>query len=96
MTQILRALPVLALLAVAACEPVPPTESPPLPPAEDACGAAALQTLLGQDESVLASMTFPEPTRVYTQGDPLTMDFSPSRLNIELDAGGTIVRVWCG
>jgi hypothetical protein len=92
-----RALPVIALLAVAACEPVPPpVETPPLPPGEDACGASALQTLVGQDRGVLAAMTFPEPVRVYAQGDALTMDFNPDRLNIELGEGGAIARVWCG
>jgi hypothetical protein len=96
MVPILRALPVLAVVALAACEPVAPVQSPPVPPPEDACGALALQGLVGEDAGVLASMTLPAPVRSYTTGDALTMDFNPARLNIESDPGGTIVRVWCG
>jgi hypothetical protein len=96
MAMTLRPLPALAILALSACEPVTPVQSPPVPPPEDACGALALQGLVGQDASVLASMTFPAPMRAYTTGDALTMDFNPARLNVESDPGGTIVRVWCG
>jgi hypothetical protein len=34
--------------------------------------------------------------RYYTQGDAITMDFSPARLNVEIGADGRIKRFWCG
>jgi len=36
------------------------------------------------------------PIRYYTQGDPITMDFSPARLNVELGEDGRIKRFRCG
>ena len=62
----------------------------------DECGAAALQDLVGQDSSVLESMAFPERTRVLEHNQPMTMDHSLTRLNIQSDADGVIARVWCG
>lgn len=94
MTRILLALP--AVLTLAACEPMPPVESPPLPPAEDACGASDLLGLLGQDRSALDGLALPEPVRIYGTGDALTMDFNPNRLNIEIGPEGTILAVTCG
>lgn len=86
----------LSTAVLAGCVPVeqPPID-PGLPPA-DACGAPGLQGLVGQDRRVLASMTFPSPTRVIEPGMAVTMDYNPTRLNIELDAGGRIIRVTCG
>lgn len=66
------------------------------PPAGDACGAAALQDLVGQPASVLAAMTFPAPTRVIRPGQAVTMDYNPARLNIEVNAAEIIFRVGCG
>ena len=36
------------------------------------------------------------PIRYYTQGDPITMDFSPARLNVELGKDGRIKLFRCG
>jgi hypothetical protein len=36
------------------------------------------------------------PIRYYTQGDPITMDFSPARLNVELGPDGRIKLFRCG
>ncbi|MDT8858071.1 I78 family peptidase inhibitor [Paracoccaceae bacterium Fryx2] len=87
----------LALFVLAAC--VPATETPPtLPPApsENACGAAALQGLVGQSARVLRTMKFAGPTRIIRPGMGVTMDYSPDRLNIEIDARERISRVSCG
>lgn len=62
----------------------------------DACGASALQELLGQDSSVLQTMDLSEPFRVIRPGDAVTMDFNPHRLNIDLDGAGLIATVRCG
>ena len=78
-----------ALLALAACEAAPP------PDAADACGAAGYQSLVG---APLAAVTLPADLndRVIRPGEAVTLDFRPDRLNLELDADGTIVRVYCG
>jgi len=63
---------------------------------ENACGAAGLQTLLGQPASVLETMRFANPVRVIRPGMAVTMDFNPARLNIEVDAAEEITRISCG
>lgn len=60
------------------------------------CGAPALQHLVGQNRSVLATMRFSQPVRIVQAGEPVTMDFSANRLNIIYDASGRIIRVSCG
>lgn len=94
MTNPSLAFPLLAL-ALAACEPV--AAVPPLPdPGGDACGASGYRAWIGQDASVVEGAGLAGPVRVYHQGDALTMDFSPTRLNVELDADGRIIRIHCG
>ena len=87
--------PMVAVLCLAGCVsgPMAPDDSDPGP---DTCGTAGMQGLVGQDRSVLAAMTLPEGTRVIRPGQPVTTDYSPQRLNIDLDARGRIVRLWCG
>lgn len=77
---------------LAACEPTQP-EPAPLP--EDACGAAGYQTLIGAS---LAAASFPAGLnmRVIRPGDMVTMDYRADRMNVELDADGRIVKIFCG
>jgi hypothetical protein len=82
-----------ALALLAACQ-MDRDRMPPLTDPEQAC--VPDRTLIGQPESVLAAMTFPEGTRIYRSGDALTMDYRPDRLNIEIGADGTIIAVSCG
>ncbi|NUB44681.1 hypothetical protein GEU84_009825 [Fertoebacter nigrum] len=89
------ALAMTAAAALAACQ----METPPAPPAdlpENACGAAALQNLVGQPASVLETMRFAATTRIIRPDMAVTMDFSPERLNIEIDRAEMISRVACG
>lgn len=81
------------LLALAACEPLVVV---PVPGTPDTCGAAALQTLIGQPVSVLDTTRFSQPVRIIPPGTAVTMDYNPARLNIETDAQGRITRVYCG
>jgi hypothetical protein len=81
-----------AILILAACVPEEPNIALP---AEDACGAAALQQLLGapvadQDFSAIAAR------RIMADGSPMTMDYRADRLNVTYDAQGRITRIWCG
>lgn len=67
----------------------------PKPPA-GSCGADALQGLVGQPAGVLETMRFGQVVRVIHPGMAVTMDYSPDRLNIEVDADKIISRVSCG
>lgn len=65
------------------------------------CGADKLDRWLNvlptqtvKDE--IAATVGERAIRYYTQGDPITMDFSPSRLNVELGADGRIKLFRCG
>jgi hypothetical protein len=87
---------IASTLLLAACQ-MPVADPPAETPAEDACGAAAFQHLVGARATAAEGMTAPGPVRVFRTGQPVTMDHRPDRLNIELDARGrTVVRVFCG
>lgn len=93
--QVGAALLVAVLLAACVTREVPvPTPLPPSGP--DACGTSGMQDLVGRNRSVLAAMTLPMGSRVIEPGMPITKDYSAQRLNLDLDARGRIVRVWCG
>jgi hypothetical protein len=46
--------------------------------------------------AVSAFADLPAGARVIRPGDAVTEDFSPARLNIDLDATDRIARAWCG
>ena len=79
---------IVALLA--ACQPERPEDA-----GLASCGADALQGLVGKPADVLLGMTFDADTRILRPGMPVTMDYRPDRLNIEIDADERIVRVHC-
>ncbi len=85
------------VLVLQAC--VAPAEAPrPGTPAPEvaACGAAALQGLVGQSARVLETMRFGVVTRVIRPGMAVTMDYSPGRLNIRVNGQEVITHVECG
>jgi hypothetical protein len=84
--------PLVAVL-LAGCVPIGVT---PGTPGGDTCGSAAWQSYLGQPSAVLHSVRFQQPVRIIPAGAPVTQDFSPQRLNFDLDIRGNVVRVWCG
>ncbi|MBJ2153693.1 I78 family peptidase inhibitor [Paracoccus sp. IB05] len=91
-------LPLCAGLALSACVPAPPADSTPsLPaPGDDTCGARAAGHLIGQDQAMLASLAGRrDPMRVISPGQAVTMDYIQTRLNVELDAAGKIIRMSC-
>ena len=74
-------------------------QSRPAPPPDeaDACGASHYQWLVGRPRSAIP----PEPAgarwRIACTGCPITMDYSPGRLNIFYDSGTErIDEVRCG
>lgn len=88
------ALAALLPLALAACveEAPPPREVG----GEDACGAAALQHLVGQPASALDGVALPASFRLIRPGMAVTMDYSAERLNVLLDDSDVIEAITCG
>ena len=64
--------------------------------AGDACGAEALQPLVGTSVGTLDPATLPEPNRVLFPGQAATTDFQDERLNVEIGADDRVARVFCG
>ena len=95
MTSIFRL--VFATLLLAACTQVlsPDLISDPEPD-PNVCGAVELQGLVGQRANMLDTMRFSQPTRIIRPGESVTMDYSPNRLNIEINEAERIATVSCG
>jgi hypothetical protein len=85
-------LPVALSLALAACAPVVVVPGGDT----DACGASSFQNLVGQHQSVLDGLRFSQPVRIIPEDGVVTMDYSATRLNFQLDGAGRIVRIYCG
>lgn len=83
------------VILLAACQAEQPD---PLPDAAaDACGAAPLQELVGQELAAFTAL--PErttPTRIIGPDTAVTMDYRPERLNVEHDGDDIITRITCG
>jgi hypothetical protein len=69
----------------------------------DDCGASALQSRIGQPVAQgaggtsIGGVAVSAPAiRVIAPGQPVTQDYSTSRLNLDVDASGRLVRPWCG
>jgi hypothetical protein len=90
----------------AASTPAPsPASASPAPADTEAddsdCGADKLGRWLNvlptePIKAAIAEAVGERPIRYYTQGDPITMDFSPARLNVELGVDGRIKVFRCG
>ena len=91
-----RAIPLLfcAPFLLSACVMEPVTE--PLVDNLASCGADDLQYLVGNPGVILDGMRFSQDVRVISYGMAVTMDYSPTRLNIWLDRRDVIERVTCG
>lgn len=95
----MRAALLSACAAVLAACAQPPSAPPP--PAAGTCNAAAAQFAVGQPGSAqLASRAMhaagAQRFRWLRPGEVVTMEFDATRLNLELDAGGKVIRVRCG
>jgi len=93
------ALTAAAGLALDACAPVDDGGSSPMPPQDgpDQCKASRYQRYIGRNRSELPSRPAGEVWRVTCTTCPVTMDYSPGRLNILFEeSSGTIREVKCG
>lgn len=88
----------LLLASVAACSGLTDGDAPAVDVAvaDDACGAAGLQTLVGTSVGTLDPSTLPEPRRIIFPGQAVTMDLVAERLNVEIGADDQVSRVYCG
>lgn len=82
-----------AIMLLTACLPEEPSSALP---AEDACGAAALQALVGAPVADQDFTGIGAARRIMADGSPMTMDYRADRLNVTYDAAGRITRIWCG
>jgi len=96
---------VAAIVPMQACRAAsPPTAETPMPSdpsAKGSCRLDAVQGYVGQepsDQTVAEIFTKSQAKRLRLihAGEMVTMDFSPDRLNIELDKSGKIARITCG
>ncbi|MEP3689309.1 MAG: I78 family peptidase inhibitor [Sulfitobacter dubius] len=71
-----------------------PQSPPTSKPLSETCKEGSWWGLVGRPRSAASIVS--EPKRVYTEGDPVTMDANPNRTNIVLDAEGKIAKVTCG
>lgn len=62
----------------------------------DSCQAADHAALVGQPLSAFNQDDLDQPVRIIPPGGIVTMEYSPRRLNVDLDGSNNIVRFWCG
>lgn len=63
--------------------------------AQDTCGAAAHQALIGTPASAVDLATLPAGTRIVTPETMVTQDFVPTRLNITTSTDGNVASLNC-
>lgn len=63
--------------------------------AQDTCGAAAHQALIGTAASGIDLTTLPAGTRIITPETMVTQDFVPTRLNITTGTDGNVASLNC-
>ena len=102
----------LAVLAVSAallgaCAPYPPPGpllvephpryGAPTAPAADTCDAGRYAWLVGRSHADVPPRPLGSDWRVVAQGDPMTRDLRPNRLNIIYDRNThRVLQVYCG
>ncbi|MEL6519496.1 MAG: I78 family peptidase inhibitor [Pseudomonadota bacterium] len=62
----------------------------------DTCGASGYQDLVGQNQSVVATLGLTRPSRIFGQNDIVTQEYDPARINFEVSPSGQIRRISCG
>ncbi|WP_224816514.1 I78 family peptidase inhibitor [Hasllibacter sp. MH4015] len=82
------------LFVIAACQPIEPGFGPGFDD-PNACGAEAVQGLVGQPLAAASGVAAPGGVRRIGPGDVVTTDYNPMRMNISHD-GATITRISCG
>lgn len=100
----MRAGPVAILMMAAGCSAAPPfggAQASAHGDRSDICDAARAQSLLGQWASTALGseavrLSGAGKLRWIAQGAIITMDYSETRLNIQLDGQNKVVKISCG
>lgn len=72
------------------------TPAPPSDPATDTCNMAQYMALVGKPATDAAVPPAGSTVRHIRPGTQVTMDFSPTRLNIDINDAGMITGLRCG
>ena len=84
-------------MALAACVPDTGPKPVPLPPTvSDSCGAGGLAQFIGRPVADLPDAGPWAALRVIKPGMAVTMDYSATRLDAEVDGDGRILKLSCG
>ncbi|MEH7830107.1 I78 family peptidase inhibitor [Gemmobacter denitrificans] len=83
-------MPGLVLGLLAACQAQAPVAS------SDECGASRLRGWIGQPVGTLDEQYLPQTVRLIRPDQPVTEDFSATRLNVTADDRDRITGFWCG
>lgn len=83
---------IAAGLALAACQPTTKTTVVDV----TTCDPTPYADWVGKDSRTLTGAETPYTMRIIRPNQPVTLDFNPTRLNVETDAKGVITAVRCG
>ncbi|MFY7761778.1 hypothetical protein [Aquidulcibacter sp.] len=65
------------------------------PAAQPKCDTGPYRSLVGRTISDVLTMRLPPGTRIYRLGDPVNEPIPPGRLNIEINRGTRVGRIYC-
>ncbi len=87
----------LTTLSCAGAAETPPAPAPTPKAAQDTCGVAKLEYLVGRNKSEIPPTPAGANWRIYCSSCLVTMDYSPARLDIVFDdKTGIVKEVKCG
>lgn len=65
------------------------------PQVQPKCDVGPYKSLVGRTISDVLTLKLPPGTRIYRLGDPITQPVAPGRLNIEINRGTRVGRIYC-
>jgi hypothetical protein len=83
------------LPANSSADPNSPASKPSPPSPQPKCDSGPYRSLIGRTISDVLTMRLPPGTRIYRLGDPVTQPIPPGRLNIEINRGTRVGRIYC-
>ncbi|WP_395629995.1 hypothetical protein [Aquidulcibacter sp.] len=67
----------------------------PPPQVKPKCDVGPFKSLVGRTIGDVMTLKLPPGTRIYRLGDPVTQPITPGRLNIEINRGTRVGRIYC-
>ncbi len=65
------------------------------PQVQPKCDVGPYRSLVGRTIGDVLTLKLPPGTRIYRLGDPVTQPVAPGRLNIEINRGTRVGRIYC-